>query len=297
MNQPHSLPGRPHDARIPFWAPAALGFLLMAIPTLFSTARQSWSTEAGTHQPIVLATGIWLLYHNGLHVRDARRGAGSTVIAAMLLATGWAIYVFGRAYGFLFLEAGAVFGVFIVLLYLLFGAAELRRQAFPLFYLAFAVPLPGWALGYVTRPLQTVVSWASTNLAAAAGYPVAREGVTLFVAQYQLLVEDACSGLNSLVGLVAISLFYIYVVHRSSWRHALLLTAFVIPIAIFVNILRVTAIILIVFYFGDEVAQGILHATTGMVLFGLALALVFFIDWLLSRGRRTLGPARSGHHA
>ncbi len=282
-SEPHSLPvpRSPRDLRLPSWTPVAAGLLLLAIPTLINMARQSWTSEAGTHQPIVLATGLWLLYHNGLDLRRAHRGAGDWR-ASVLLVIGWVVYAFGRAYGFLFLEGAALFGLFVVILYLFLGWAEVRKQAFPLFYLAFAVPVPGYAIGWVTRPLQALVSWASTGIAGAAGYPVARQGVSIFVAQYQLLVEDACSGLNSLIGLIAISLFYIYVVHRSSWRHALLLTAFVIPIAIFVNILRVTVIILIVYYFGDEVAQGIMHATTGMVLFGLALAAVFFLDWLLS---------------
>jgi exosortase len=288
LSEPQSLsfPRSPRDLRLPFWAPAAAGFLLVAIPTLIDEAQQSWPREAGTHEPIVLATGIWLLYHNGLDLRQARRNAGDWR-ANFLLVIGWLAYVIGRAYSLMALEGAAVFGLLVVLLYLFLGMAEVRKQAFPLFYLAFAIPFPSYAIGWITRPLQTLVSWAATNIASFAGYPIARQGVSIFVAQYQLLVEDACSGLNSLIGLIAISLFYIYVVHRSSWRHALVLTAFIIPIAIFVNILRVTAIILIVYYFGDEVAQGILHATTGMVLFGVALALVFLLDWLISRRWRS----------
>jgi len=48
--------------------------------------------------------------------------------------------------------------------------------------------------------------------------------VTLYVAQFQLLVEDACSGMNSIVSLTSVSLFYIYLLHASSWRYALFLT-------------------------------------------------------------------------
>jgi exosortase len=286
-----SLPRFLGGAPLPFWAPPVAGFVAMAIPSLLSMARLSWSTEAGTHQPIVLATGAWLLHYNGLRLHDARREAGSSRTTFGLLALCWVVYAFGRAYGFLVLEGTALFGVFVALIYQFFGIEELRRQAFPLFYLAFAIPIPGSVLGLVTQPLQVLVSWASTGIVGAAGYPIARQGVTISIAQFQLLVEDACAGLNSLIGLVAISLFYIYVVHRGSWRYSLLLTAFVIPIAIFVNILRVSAIILIVYYFGDEVGEGVMHGTTGMVLFTLALAMVFLLDWVLSRRFRV------GQHA
>ncbi len=57
------------------------------------------------------------------------------------------------------------------------------------------------------------------------GVPVARQGVTIFVDQYQLLVEDACSGMNSIVGLIAVSLLYIYLMRGSSWRYSFFLSA------------------------------------------------------------------------
>jgi exosortase len=107
--------------------------------------------------------------------------------------------------------------------------------------------------------------------------------VTIFVAQYQLLVEDACSGLNSLVGLIAISLFYIYLLRGSSLRYSAVLTAFVIPIAVIGNIIRIIVLILLTYFFGDEVAQGFLHQVAGIFLFAVDLILVFAVDSVLSR--------------
>jgi exosortase len=274
----------------PFWLPSIVGLLVLAIPALIEMAQQTWSTEAGTHAPIVLATGLWLLHYNGLRFANARRGAGTSAYGTVALVLGLLAYIFGRAYGFLFIEGGGLYVVLLALFYRLFGVGELRRQAFPLFYLAFVIPLPGWLTHPITGPLQNVVSWASSNIMSAAGYPIARQGVALFVGPYQLLVEDACSGLNSLIGLIAISLFYIYIIHRQSWRYALTLVLFIIPIAIVVNIIRVTLIMLICYHLGDAAAQGIMHATTGMVLFILALGLVFLVDKLLSaRVRRPVG--------
>lgn len=271
---------------VPFWAPLAFGLLVMAIPTLIGMGRESWSTEAGSHGPIVLATGFWLLFHNGMRLSQARRDGANWRIVVSGVVVACLAYIFGRAYGFLFIEAAGLYAMFVCCIYRLFGFAEIRRQAFPLFYLAFAIPLPGWLVHPITAPLQTLVSWAAAGVMDAAGYPVARQGVSLFIAQYQLLVEDACAGLNSLIGLIAISLFYIYLLHRKSWRYALLLLAFVIPIAILANILRVVVLMLLTYHFGDSVAQGFMHGTTGIVLFAVALGLVFGIDKLISRSRR-----------
>ena len=262
----------------------------MAIPTLIGMGRESWSKESGSHGPIVLATGFWLLSHNGLRLSNARRVGANWGLVGSGIAAACLAYIFGHAYGFLIIEAIGLYAVFVCCLYRLFGLAELRRQAFPLFYLAFAIPLPAYLIHPITAPLQTLVSWAAAGVMNAAGYPVGRQGVSLFIAQYQLLVEDACAGLNSLIGLIAISLFYIYVLHRESWRYALVLLAFVVPIAIVVNIIRVVVLMLLTYHFGDAVAQGIMHGTTGIVLFSAALALVFGIDKLLSRSRR-LGNA------
>jgi exosortase len=134
----------------------------------------------------------------------------------------------------------------------------------------------------LTAPLKVFVSYVTTGGLQLLGIPVFREGVTLMVAQYQLLVEDACSGMNSMTGLVAISLFYIYLLRNASWRYSLLLVALVIPIAIVANIIRVATLVLLTFYFGDAVAQGFLHMAAGLLLFTSALLLVFLVDNLLA---------------
>ncbi|MFQ3664715.1 MAG: archaeosortase/exosortase family protein, partial [Sphingomonadaceae bacterium] len=127
----------------------------------------------------------------------------------------------------------------------------------------------------------------------AVGYPIVQVGVTLYIAQYQLLVEDACAGLNSIISLTAIGLFYIYLFHNASWRYALLLTALVLPIAIAANVVRVIILVLITYYLGDELAQGYLHDFAGIVTFVSALLFIFLIDGLLTPLRRWL--SRSGH--
>ena len=122
----------------------------------------------------------------------------------------------------------------------------------------------------------------------AAGYPIASQGVTLVIAQYQLLVEDACAGLNSIVSLTAISLFYIYILHNASWRYSLLLFVWIIPAALFANLVRVLTLVLITYYFGNAAAQGFLHSTAGMIMFVVALLSIFAVDKAMTPIRRRL---------
>lgn len=262
----------------PLWA----GFLVLLVPTIAGLGREVWSMEIGAHGPIVLATGLWLITQCLPDLR-ARLQPANPLILALMLALALPIYAFGRAYDFISLEALGVFGVMLALAYRLAGWNALRHNVFPFFYLGFLVPPPGWLIDQATAPLRTLVSIVATGILEPFGYPIMREGVTLFVGSYQLLVEDACAGMNSIVGLTAITLFYIYLLHKASWRYALLLVALIIPVAIVVNILRVIALILLTYYYGDGVAQGFLHVTTGIVLFTLALAGMFGLDWLLQR--------------
>lgn len=257
--------------------PLLLGLLVLTVPTIVNLGRETWSTEIGAHGPIVLATGLWLLGQQVGEMRAMRTQPFAGYIAVGLAAA-LGLYIFGHAYDFISLEVAGLYGVGLVIMYRLYGARALWRNFFPFLYLAFLIPIPGWIIDQATVPLRAFVSHVATEGLHALGYPIMREGVAIFIAQYQLLVEDACSGMNSIIGLTAVTLFYIYIMHKASWRYSLLLMAFIVPVAIFVNILRVCALILLTYYAGDGVAQGFLHVTTGILLFALALIMTFLID-------------------
>ena len=259
--------------------PLLVGLATLALPTFTRLGRQVWSTEAGAHAPIVLATGVWLLVREGAAMRAVAR-TGRDALFWPAFAVALAIWIFGSAYDFISLEAGALWLIGLLVTFRLVGPAAVLGSAFPFVYLAFLVPPPGWVVDRLTAPLQTLISTVATEGLAAAGLPIARYGVTLFVGPYQLLVEQACSGMNSIVGLTAVSLFYIHVLHRASWRYALLLVACILPVAVFTNLLRVVALVLITYFFGDAAAQGFLHVTAGIALFAVALAIIFGLDLL-----------------
>lgn len=260
--------------------PITVAFLALAGPSAWTLAREAWATDLGAHGPIVLLTGGWLLWRLW-PVFKAEGRPGDLRLTALILLASLPAYVFGRAYDFLILEAGGLYGAGLAILQSRFGLQVLLRNWFPFFYLAFAIPLPGWLLDRVTAPLKEMISAVVTNGLQAFGVPIAREGVTIFVAQYQLLVEDACSGLNSLIGLSAVSLFYIHLMHQASWRYSLLLAAFVVPIAVLANMIRVATLVLLTYWFGDDVGQGFMHEGTGVFLFGTSLLLIFALDNLL----------------
>lgn len=280
-----SIVQSPRQQTIRAWIdrwPLVLGFLALGISTIATLGKQVWSREEGAHGPIILATAAWLLWRQSASFRENQQPSSPWLVALGLLVA-LPLFVFGRAFDFISLEAAALYMVGLTMLYMSFGLPAMLKNWFPLFYMAFLIPPPGWLLDRITAPLKQFVSFVSTDAMYLIGLPIAREGVTIRVAQYQLLVEDACSGMNSLVGLSAISLFYIYLLRGSSVRYAGLLTLFVIPIAIVGNIARIIILILLTYFFGDEVAQGFAHQAAGIFLFAVALALVFALDSIFAR--------------
>lgn len=274
------------EALIRHW-PLFGGMVLLLIPTMIAIATQSWTGESGVHGPIVLATGIWLFARRWKELLAIQQPGRWGLVLALLIPS-LLVYAFGRAFGFLALEALALGGVFVAIFYSWFGLEALKRMWFPVVYMAFVVPIPGWILTLITAPMKEYVSASATWLLGKAGYPIIREGVTLYVAQYQLLVEDACAGLNSLISLTAISLFYIYILHNASWRYALFLMLWIIPVALLANLVRVIILVLITYHMGNAAAQGFLHSTAGLVMFATALIGIFMVDGLMTPVRRLL---------
>lgn len=267
--------------RLQHW-PIIAGFCILAIPALISLATQEWSRESGVHEPLVIATGGWLIWRE---LQDLRSliARGSRAVTAAILVPSLLLYVFGTSFDFLILQAAGLYGAAIACTYDVFGGAVMKRLWFPLFYLVFALPAPGWVLDQGTAPLKQIASTLSTQLLQAFGVPIVREGVTLFVAQYQLLVEDACAGMNAILGLTSLGLFYAYLQHGASWRYCAALAVFIIPIAILANVVRIIILVLITWQFGNEAAQGYLHGTAGLVTFATGLLLVFGLDSILSK--------------
>ncbi|MBU6166493.1 MAG: exosortase V [Alphaproteobacteria bacterium] len=269
--------------------PLAAGLAALALPTLFSLANGPWQEESGVHGVIVLVTGLWLVVRRWGDI-VARARPGNPIVTGALMLLALLFYVAGRAFEFISVETAALLLVMVAVIQQYWGFAVLRLLWFPIFYLGFVIPLPGWFLDQITLPLKEFVSQLVTDSLVGLDYPIARMGVTLYVGAYQLLVEDACAGLNSLVSLSAIGLFYVYLLRGSNPAYSMLLLGMVIPIAIIANCVRVAALVLITHHLGNAWAQGYLHNFAGMVTFVSALLLIFVLDWVLTPLRSRLEP-------
>uniref|UniRef100_UPI0035C9E4AA exosortase V n=1 Tax=uncultured Sphingomonas sp. TaxID=158754 RepID=UPI0035C9E4AA len=271
------------------WIVLALGLAALVVPTFFTLARWSWSTEAGAHGPIVLATGAWIVWRERDKVRD---GVVQPLFpGALLLVLALPLYAVGRITSVLMLESLALYLVILTLVYLRYGGIVLRRFWFPFVYALFLITPPENWVFVATKPIKMLLSKTAVDLLYRAGFSVGSAGATIQVDGYQLLVASACSGINSLIGIGAISLFYVYLRHGNQPRYALVLTLLLLPIALLTNFLRIIGLVLATHWFGDGAAQGLTHEAAGLGTFGLALALLLGIDSILFPLFRKIGWA------
>lgn len=264
------------------WLPVLAGLLILYIPTFYDFAHGMWRDDEYAHGPIIVAVLIWLVWDKR-QLLTASPTDTAPVPGIALLVFGLLLYTIGRSQGISILEIGALMPILAGALLAMRGWKSLRTMWFMLLYVVYLVPLPGIFVDAVTGPLKQNVSTVAEQILYTVGYPIARSGVMLTIGQYQLLVADACSGLNSMFSISAIGLLYLYLMHRKSWLHNSLILASLLPIAFCANILRVIFLVLVTYYFGDAAGQGFVHGFSGMVLFVVSLIIIITIDAALAR--------------
>jgi exosortase B len=258
------------------WLWLAGGWLALYLPTYRDFLVGPWQADAQGHEPLVMAAVAWLLWQRRAALRTLPTGPAA--VGAATFALGLLAYWLGRNLQWLRLELGSQTLVLAGLLMLLKGPRALQVAWFPLLFMLFAMPMPySWVLE-VTAPLKDAVSASATGLLALAGYPVGRSGVVISIGQYQLLVAEACAGLQTMFALEGLGLFYVNLRnYKTLWRSATM-TVMVVPVSFAANVLRVVLLALLTYHFGDAVGQGFLHGFSGMVLFVAALCLLLLID-------------------
>ena len=264
------------------WSSLLIGLLVLFVPTFYDAASGFWQSDEHAHGPIILVIVLWLVWRQRAAL-FAMEHRSKPVAGAVVTGLGLLMYVVGRSQEVALLEIGALAPVLAGTLLAMRGWRVLRAFWFPILFVAFLVPLPGILVDAMTGPLKQNVSQVAEHVLYAAGYPIARSGVMLTVGQYQLLVADACSGLQSMFSLSALGLLFMYVTARSSLLHNAIMLASIVPIAVFANIVRVIILILVTYHFGDAAGQGFLHGAAGIVLLLASLSALFLLDAILGR--------------
>ena len=275
------------------WLPILIGLIVLYLPTFYDLANGLWTNDEQIHGPIILALSFWLIYRKWPVMIERSEGKPSAGSGWVFFAMALFLYALGRSQQILIFEIGSFIVMLCAVLLIARGATALKVIWFPLFFMLFMIPLPGPIVSTLTMPMKMAVSYVAEHILYWADYPIARSGVILQIGQYQLLVADACAGLQTLLTLEALGLFYLSLMQHTSVFRNVTLAILIVPIAFTANVIRVIALTLITYHYGDAAGQGFMHGFAGMVLFLSALILILSVDSCLQyfSGKRPTNAA------
>jgi exosortase len=162
------------------------------------------------------------------------------------------------------------------------GTPVFRALLFPLGFLFFMVPLPAIIFNAIAFPLQGLAAHNATLILDTSGVPVLRDGNIIHLSEITLGVTEACSGIRSLVSLLALAVAWAWLTLAQPWARLVLIVS-AIPITIIANAGRVVVTGLIGQWFGVKYAQGVFHSFSGWIIFLVAFVSLLGVHTLVSR--------------
>jgi len=262
--------------------------------TLAALAAEWLSSADASYGLVVMAVAILVAWQRRAAFARARASAESHSLGLGVVIAGLVLYLAGVLGADIFITRLSFVCVVVGAIWFLAGGAATRVMAAPLLFLLIAIPLPALIVNAVTLPLQLVASRLAEGLLAAVNVPVFRDGNLLVLPSATLEVEQACSGLRSLISLGAIAVVLAWATERSAARRIPIVAA-AVPIAIAANGLRIAATGLAVDAWGPRAASGGWHTLTGWLTFVLAVAaLIGFqraLDAIITRRREPIAGA------
>ncbi len=242
-----------------------------------------WMAKEGYYShgflvPLVCLVLVWMKKNELQNLRRRPQNAGyglGLIIAGVgihLISMWWRIH-FTSAISMIIVLAGLV-------LYF-FGRGVLRKLLFPIAFLIFMVPIPLVMIANISLKMKLFVAQAATIIVNRLSIPAVRDGSMILMRNSYIEVGAPCSGLKSLISLLALSAVFAYLIRGSYLKKSILFLA-AVPIAILSNMLRIVLLCIISEIYGMEVGLGFFHDFSGFLVFAIALVLLLGVNKALS---------------
>ena len=258
-----------------------LGLFVLVFFPVIQQLIEAWNaSDDNSHGFFIVPVSLFLIYQKKNEIKNLEIVSGA--YDRLLLSASVLLFIFANMAHIATLKDFSLVTTIWAIVWSLFGKNVFKTLLFPLFLLLFLVPVPAQVFSMATIPLQLIVSKASTLIASLFNVPILRDGNVLHLPDRTLAVVQACSGLRSLVSLAYLCAVFSYLTLKSNPLRTVLFFSS-IPVAIFVNVIRVVSIVLSIYFFDFDLAAGSMHTIFGLLIFIVALAVVASIRGILSR--------------
>jgi exosortase len=265
-------------------------YVLLAVVVLFNTAAlgdliSDWYHDGNySHGFLIIPLSIYLFYRQSKQFVFPAKPAK---VGMVMLVIGCVGLIFGIAATEYFTTRFSLVLIVTSLAWYYLGTSNFRKTWFAFFFLLFMIPIPAIIYYSATAPMQLFASKVTHAFLQVIGVPALRQGNIIILPDYRLEVAEACSGLRSLVTLMALTSLYGYLRLPGKVVPVLLFLA-TFPIAIATNILRVATTALGAYTISTSLAESFLHEVSGAMVFITALILVIILGAILKWAKKRL---------
>jgi len=265
-------------------------YLLLAVVFLFSfstfvdLAENWWQDDNYSHGFLIIPLSIYLIWRQ----RNVLSFPAQTSRAGIVLfGIGCLGLIFGIAAGEYFTSRGSLVLIITGISWAYLGGKNFKKVWFAFFFLLFMIPIPSTIYFAATAPMQLFATKVTNAFLQLLGVPSLRQGNIIILPDYRLEVAEACSGLRSLVSLMALTALYAHLKMPGRGTPVLLFLSS-LPIAVATNVFRIIFTALGAYAISTTLADSFLHEVSGTVVFLSALIMVAIFGAILKWIRKRL---------
>ena len=250
------------------------------LPTLYDLVLDWYQDSNYSHGFLVPLVSGYLLWQKREELGKVTKRVDNRGL--IVVAIGLLLFILGNGAAEYFTVRFSFVLTLFGLVYYFMGPELIRKTWFELFFLLFMIPIPYVIYFSATFPMQLLASKITAGVLNFIGMGVVRQGNIIHIPGYSLEVAEACSGMRSLISLLALGALYAYLTQKRFLAKVILFLS-TIPIAVVANVFRVFVTSLLAYTVTHEVTQEPLHTIMGLSVFVVAFVLLFIEGWFLRR--------------
>lgn len=224
-----------------------------------------------SHGPLVPFVSIFLIWQmkdelKKIEIKECNFGIN-------LIVLGLAIHFFSSIFRVYFTSGFSMLITLIGCIIYLFGMELFKKISFPVLFIFFMIPMPQEIIANLSFNLKLFAAKIATILLNKIGILAINQGSIIKMRTAQVVVDDVCSGLRSLISLTALGSIFAYWLKSSMFKRILLFLC-TIPIAVITNVCRVMILAFVSEVWGAKYVEGAVHDISGYSIFVIAFILL-----------------------
>ena len=266
---------------IPLWQILVLvaAFLILYLPILIDLVSDWYVDPNYGHGFLIIPVSAWLIWKKRAVLKTIPLETGKWGLPITIASL--ALFILGTAGAEFFTTRVSMVGLLFGITLYMAGPRFMREIWFAFFFLLFMIPVPYIIYYAATFPLQLLGSKIAAGVLGVLGIPHLRQGNIIHLSNnYSLEVAEACSGLRSLVTLLALGALLSYLTLKTKWKAMTLFLA-TVPIAIAANIFRITVTAIGAYGISRKIAEDFLHELSGTIVFMFSLICLLILSSIL----------------